>query len=617
VDAANAFWNHPGGTDYNVKLYEQDNTAFHYSPNDEIVPFGAKHPNGGVTSDPFAHLLKKHSGDKKAAVYDAAKELGMALEDRIDCIEGLDFGDPEKDFEQDTEKKTKGLKPIKWMEIFLANTNEKLIRFRRKDYRFDNGLGWIYWNEENFVAKVRRFMDVFENCKYNTRTDVVNNVIETIRSHYRLENEDIVFPVALTKNETYHAKSLPNSVSFSNGTLNYFTKEFTPMTHDIFDPNVIPYAYKPELAGTESNCIKWFRQMFDSDEAIDFLYWMLADCLLPNQANEVIWELIGEGGTGRGTLVKLISAMIGRSNYLPATLSLFQKGTDFNWANVVGMKVFCFPDIGNSVPTLITEHLKSMSGRDEQSYGAKYGKDLLRTTHSPRIVIVANRYVDFKDPGGMDRRLRIIKFVHQFTGEKEDPRFFEKKILPEIPALMASLIKHVARNFKERIPDGPFTKEELRNQELSASPTLRFIEEELCYALGESIKTSDLYSRFEAWCGENGIKKPPIKDVLCKDIKRFFGKNELWRGVENDRRRKKCILNIDWKSSTTSGVDDSYLTTKVEAKNDDFFTEKTESTVQDTSFATGVLTGVPIGVTGVPTSDFEKMLGSEFPDVTN
>lgn len=105
-----------------------------------------------------------------------------------------------------------------------------------------------------------------------------------------------------------HAK-LP----FKNGLLDLSTKKLETITSDNAQTWVLPYEY---TAGADCPNVKsWLFQAVDEDkETVNFLRAWMAAVLHGRDDLQKFLHLKGSGGTGKGTFMRLLTALIGKTN---------------------------------------------------------------------------------------------------------------------------------------------------------------------------------------------------------------------------------------------------------------------------------------------------------------
>jgi putative DNA primase/helicase len=109
----------------------------------------------------------------------------------------------------------------------------------------------------------------------------------------------------------------PHLIAFSNGILATNTQKFSPHSHHNLVTSALPYQYAPGLT-----CPKWLEFLMQAlkgdTDAIKliqaFFRWALAPKPQGKFAIECGWDLFGDPGRGKGTVLETLRNMVGREN---------------------------------------------------------------------------------------------------------------------------------------------------------------------------------------------------------------------------------------------------------------------------------------------------------------
>jgi putative DNA primase/helicase len=258
-------------------------------------------------------------------------------------------------------------------------------------YRFDNG---VYRPDGDEVVR-RLVRDLAESDEW--KRELANEVVEFIRVGAPELREE---PVA-------------DEINLLNGILNVVTREMRPHTPEFLSCIQLPVAYDPA-----ATCPAWKRQVeetFPRDAAKSGVPWRVVAWLMtPNTRIQKALLLIGEGGTGKSTFLKALTAFLGKENV--SNVPLHKLETDrFAVARLVGK-------LANMCADLPSTHLETSSIFKEITGGDRIaGERKFKTgfdfTPFARLVFSANQLPRSADASSaFYQRWIVVPFEREFRG---------------------------------------------------------------------------------------------------------------------------------------------------------------------------------------------------------
>ena len=188
-----------------------------------------------------------------------------------------------------------------------------------------------------------------------------------------------------------------------------------------FDPeyrsrNQIPIEYVPGTA-----CINFTGELLEpvlSSEDIDLLQRYCGLILIGGNRAPKILMMIGEGGTGKGTITRLIALVIGRANVVQ--LRVDQLTSRFETARVVGKLLLnVIEATANYLNREGAEVIKALCGHDPMEAEKKYKADPISFDGDFPIIVTSNEALNVRlagDESAQARRLAIIDFPQKRPG---------------------------------------------------------------------------------------------------------------------------------------------------------------------------------------------------------
>lgn len=296
-------------------------------------------------------------------------------------------------------------------------------------------------------------------------------------------------------------------VSFANGLFRIGDPtNIQSMKHTAryFSPWALGYAFN-----TKADCPTWLAflaDVLDGDpERIDLLQRWFGLLLTSDTSFQKLLLLIGPPRAGKGTVVRVIGAMIGRANCASPTMTSL--ATRFGLSTLLTKSVAVMPDahIGKHVDAIrVAEVLKSVVGEDPQDIDRKYRDPLTSVRLPTRFVVSCNELAHFTDPSGaLAARLSVIPFFNSYLGRED--RSLERRLHAELSGIVNWAIVGLARLRAEGRLNMPSRSQSIHdNFKRLSSPTAAFVDDclELHPTFGET--TADVYAAYVGWCKTHG-----------------------------------------------------------------------------------------------------------------
>ena len=379
------------------------------------------------------------------------------------------------------------------------------LAFWREDFYRWNGRHWGKMENRPIQAELHRWLErvpVFdkkEGAIAPTR-GLAENVWATLQRIAHISTS-LDAPFRLTD----PPQALPKGrfAILQNGILDLETRELHRATAKLFQPSPFPFDYQPD-----AECPEWKRFLStvwpDSPESIRLLQQWLGYLISGGTAKQKILFLIGPRRSGKGTILRVLTDLLGPENVTSALLTGL--GTDFGLSNLVGKTLACFPDArltGQADQGPIIERLLSISGEDALLVNRKY-KDALSMRIPARLILVSNELPRLTDASGaLVSRLLMLRTTESFYG-KEDHGLSDR-LVKELPSIFNwSLAGLDDLNASGRFVEPETSREIREDAERLASPVIAFVRD--CCLIGPNyrVRKKDLYSAWKTWCEETG-----------------------------------------------------------------------------------------------------------------
>lgn len=335
------------------------------------------------------------------------------------------------------------------------------------------------------------------------------------------------------KNALVHLPSLASGQPYSVAP--------TPL---FFSPFALQYDFDPE-APKPVRWLDFLQKLWPNDPGmIELVQEWFGYCLTPDNSFQKILMLIGPKRSGKGTIARVLTAMIGQLNTVNPRLASL--ATNFGLSPLIGKSVAIITDARLSAradQAAIVESLLSISGEDDQTIDRKH-RDAWEGRLLTRFMLISNELPKIRDASGaLPSRMLMGRMTESFLG-REDKKLLDS-LLPELPGILLWSIQGWRRLHERGHFVQPESGKELAVQfETLCSPILAFISE--CCEVGPAyvIKRKDLFAAWKAWCNENGHDHPGNTASFGRDLRAAVPTLGDGRPDDGTTARPRCYEGI-------------------------------------------------------------------------
>ena len=274
-----------------------------------------------------------------------------------------------------------------------------------------------------------------------------------------------------------------------------------------------------EAAAQPVHWLAFLRQLWrDDEESIGALQEWFGYCLTPDTRQQKILMVIGPKRSGKGTLMRVKRAILGRENVAGPTLASF--ATNFGLWPLLGKSAAIINDArlsGRADQAVVVERLLAISGEDAQTVDRKHLEPLTAKI-SARLAIVSNELPRLSDASGaLTSRMILLRLTESFYG-REDHELTDR-LLTELPGILRWSIEGWRRLGERGRFLQPAASMDLLDDlgELS-SPIAAFLKEVCIVDPGRRVAVEDIYREWQRWCEAKGRKKPGTEQTFGRDL---------------------------------------------------------------------------------------------------
>jgi putative DNA primase/helicase len=355
-----------------------------------------------------------------------------------------------------------------------------------------------------------------DQAPFKPTSSKVNNVIDAYRAAANLPST-IAAPAWIE-----HVPDMPPAddlLPCANGFLHIRDRVLHPTTPLLFIQHALPYAYA-EKGAPPARWLRFLNDIWPDDvESVETLREIFGYVLTRDTSQQKIFLIIGPKRSGKGTIARILNALLGAENTVAPTLASL--ATNFGLAPLIGRQLAVIADArlgARADQAAIAERLLSISGEDGVTIDRKYSSAWTGKLPT-RFMILTNELPRLTDnSGALAGRFIVLTLRESFYG-REDHALTEK-LLSELPGILNWALDGLEQLHRRGCFLPPTSSEEaVQHLEDLGSPVKAFIRD--CCAVGpaEEALPVDVYEAWTAWCRANGRDHPGTLQTFGRDLR--------------------------------------------------------------------------------------------------
>lgn len=370
------------------------------------------------------------------------------------------------------------------------------------------------WLHEAVRYHKNRRTGEFELLPFDANPTTVNSALESIRASAHLP-ADTPMPswLAAQAGDLNPLDILPCQSSL----LHLPTMGKLPPTPLFFTTSALDYDYDPH-APQPTQWLRFLGQLFGDDlQYWDLLQEWLGYALTPDTTQHKMLLIIGPRRSGKGTLARVLTRLVGASNVCGPTASSL--AGPFGLQPLIGKTLAIVSDArfsGRDIQTVI-ERLLCISGEDAVTVDRKHMPSVTMKLPT-RFVFLTNELPRLSDASGaLAGRFMMIRLTESFYGREDNT--LTNKLLSELPGILNWAVEGW-RQLRER---GHFiqpasVEDALRDMEDLSSPVGAFVRER-CEIWPElRVRVDEIYQAWKQWCEADGRINVTTKQTFGRDL---------------------------------------------------------------------------------------------------
>jgi putative DNA primase/helicase len=298
-------------------------------------------------------------------------------------------------------------------------------------------------------------------------------------------------------------------ISCRNGLLHLPQLRLYPSTPRFFCTHALDIDFDESAKEPPAEWLRFLKSLWSDDQqAIDTLQDWFGYVISNDTRLHKILLLVGPRRGGKGTIGRVLHALLGEHNVAAPTLSGLQ--TNFGLQGLVGKPLAIIADARLSVRAdqqAVVERLLTISGEDAIDIDRKHRDPLTGIKLPTRFMILTNELPRLADSSGaLSSRFVVLTLTQSWLG-REDTELFNR-LEPELPRILHWSITGWQRmRDRKRFLQPESANEAIAELEDLSSPVSAFIRD--CCKVGDEteVSVSNLYDEWCRWCQTQGRSK--------------------------------------------------------------------------------------------------------------
>lgn len=390
---------------------------------------------------------------------------------------------------------------------FMSARATRLIRYSASWLAYNPAGHYEELSDEAIRSEVRRL------TPWQLKLGEVNETIDELKSALEVRVTEVDIPGWLDSAGVPDLNA-QDAIVCANGILDPYTGHLHPQTDKLLTFNALPYAFDPQ-ARVPARWLRFLNEICAKDsETIRELQKIFGYFLTTKTDKQQIYLLVGPKRSGKGTLVRVLRALLGAGNICSGSFQSLSG--EFGLMPFIGKQLAVFPDarVGSETKrATIIERLLSISGQDPISVNrksAQYWQGSLNT----RILILSNEMPVLQDDSGaLVSRYVPIHTPVTFYG-REDHNLIDA-LLEELPGILNWALEGLRALYPNgRIHTPKQSLGLLDEMDSLGSPVKGFVKSSCRLEAGQFTSHSTLWQEYRRWHVACGIHSRPLSSAI-------------------------------------------------------------------------------------------------------
>ena len=393
------------------------------------------------------------------------------------------------------------------------------------------------------ISKEDQQKGITSNPPYNPTSAKVSNVLDALKAAAHRARDSFVPPCWLDGD----GPPPRELIAVRNGLLHLPTGELFDSTPRFFTRNALAFAYDA-AAPTPARWLEFLASIWpDETDAVTLLQEVFGYLITPDTAQQKIFLMIGPTRSGKGTIARVLTELVGPPNISAPSLSSL--GDTHGAESLLGKQLAILSDVrldGKANHAAIAEWLLRISGEDAVTVPRKY-KSAWEGRLSARFLLLSNMMPRFSDASpALANRFVPLLMTESFLG-REDPDLTDK-LLAELPGILNWSIEGWRRLRARGRFDLPQSARDAIQQLVElASPVATFIRERCEFDAEAATPKDDLFAEWKTWCEANNVLQGEL-NVFSRNLLAATSGRVASAKLRDDGERVRVFRGIQLKT---------------------------------------------------------------------
>ena len=326
-----------------------------------------------------------------------------------------------------------------------------------------------------------------------------------------------------------------------NGLLHLPSGLIYPATPALFNTAASPVSYD-DYAPDPKCWLQFLDELWPDDpSSIEALQDYFGYLLTPDTTHQKILLIVGPRRSGKGTIARTLTALLGQENVAGPTLAGL--ASNFGLQPLIGKPAAVIADarLGRQHDqAAITERLLSISGEDGLTIDRKYATAWTGKLPT-RFVLLTNELPGLLDASGaLASRFIVLLLEQSFLG-REDHGLFGR-IGKELPGILNwALVGYRRLRDRGHFRQPESAKEAIADIEALGSPVGAFVRERCQVGPACEVPVSELFAAWCAWCESAGRRRPGTVQTFGRDLRAAVSGLRIQQSRKGDERERLYV----------------------------------------------------------------------------
>lgn len=320
----------------------------------------------------------------------------------------------------------------------------------------------------------------------------------------------------------------------------------------------LPVAYDPQ--GECPSIEAFLLEIMEGDgEMVDYLLRVLGYSLTGLTVHHKVWIFCGRGRNGKGTLMELMKDLMGplatpiqTEMLLEQRFSRSSSAATPDVVDLLGKRVVWASETSEN-RSFSTDVIKRLTGADTLKGRPLQGSMMeIRPTHKMFVLANDKPMAPASDQAFWDRAVVVDFPMRYVEGEPSAPNErkmdldLPEKLAQELPGFLRLLVEACLRWQQNGLLPPQKVVRDIKDYRKSVDDLGRFLNDSCAHIVGAKTKAGELFTEYEKWAKDNGIKKPWTsirfgRELKARGIRQEFDKRYyFWLDIEI-----RCDFNED------------------------------------------------------------------------